>query len=249
GEGHHGPVERVDVLERIPGLDEDHVAGVGGGLPGARVEERGGRRQRVVRLPAAEPLLVRVGLVAEPHPVGPLGDCVGSTGESGGAAGRVARPGAGGTRRGIADGLGGAARAEPRRRPRSLQDGAGFCSPGTIMNQPPGGYGPPPGGGYGPPSGGGGYGPPSGGGPPPGGFGGGPPPGGYGPPSGGYGGPPMGDYPPGGYGPPPGMAPMPQPPPQKGMSGAMIALLVIVGLLVLGGGCSIVVCVGIVHRA
>jgi hypothetical protein len=69
-----------------------------------------------------------------------------------------------------------------------------------------------------------------------------PPPQGWGQPPGPYG-PPPGS----GYGPPPQGYP-PQPPPKKGMSGAMIALLVLGGIVVLGFG-SCVVCVGLAGNA
>lgn len=62
---------------------------------------------------------------------------------------------------------------------------------------------------------------------------------GYGPPPQGYGPPPQG------YGPPPqgyGQGYPPQPPPKKGLSPAVIVLLVIAGMMVLGMG-SCVVCV------
>ena len=55
---------------------------------------------------------------------------------------------------------------------------------------------------------------------------------------------PLGGYPPTGYG-PPGMAPMPTPPPKKGMSGAMIALIVVGVVVVLFGGCTAMVCVAV----
>jgi hypothetical protein len=58
---------------------------------------------------------------------------------------------------------------------------------------------------------------------------------GYGPPPQGYGPPPQG------YGPPPQGYP-PPPPPKKGLSTAMIVLIVVVGMAVLGMG-SCVVCV------
>ncbi|MFT3768604.1 MAG: hypothetical protein QM820_24420 [Minicystis sp.] len=76
-----------------------------------------------------------------------------------------------------------------------------------------------------------------------GGFGGGPPPGGgYGPPPGGGGfGPPPG----GGYPPPGGMPPPPGPPKKDGPNWAMIALIVVVAFIVLGGGgCAMCMCIG-----
>ena len=153
-EGEHGPVERVDVLERVPGLHQDDVPGVGRGLPGARVEEHRGRRDGVVRLPAAEPHLFRVRLVPE-------ADRFAHSAIAFEPRGRRAATAPEGTRNpGRRKSSGG--RGPHRDRGRSQRPcGVGVGSaPLAAMQQPPGG---PPGGGY-PPPGGGGYGPPPGGG-------------------------------------------------------------------------------------
>jgi hypothetical protein len=126
---------------------------------------------------------------------------------------------------------------------------AGYTPPPGGMPPPGGGYpppggpmGPPPGGGYPPP--GGPMGPPGGGYPPPGGPMG-PPGGGYPPPGGpmGPGGPggPVGASPIGYGGPPGGPGPK-----KKGGSGALIAIVLVVGVLVLvGGGLGIAAALGV----